>query len=191
MALTSQATELAEVRIIDVDVFADERGFFFEAYNAAKLGEVGIAATFVQDNVSFSQRGVLRGLHFQRGLGDHLGQSKFVRVLRGRVLDVVVDIRRGSPTFAQHVTVELSEANKRALWVPAGFAHGFYAYEDTLMLYKCDDIYRPEREGGIRYDDRQIGVDWPGGDKTISPRDGGLPTLDAIENLPTYIGALP
>ena len=151
-------TDIDGVVIVEPRVFRDARGYFFESYNAAEFAANGIDNVFVQDNQSMSSYGVVRGLHCQ--LGDH-AQAKLVRVLSGTVLDVAVDIRPGSPTFGKHVAVELSAENGRQLFIPRGFLHGFSVLSDTAVFaYKCDNLYHPESEFGIRYDDAEIGVDW-------------------------------
>ena len=158
-------------------LFGDPRGVFYETFSARLMHEAGIAAdlNWVQDNQSKSQPGVLRGLHFQRP--PH-AQAKLVRVAQGRVLDVVVDIRRDSPTYGQHATVELSAALGNILYVPIGFAHGFVALEeDTLFLYKCSDYYAPSSEGGLLWNDPARGIDWSVDNPLISPTDALLPTL--------------
>ncbi len=151
-------TKLDGVVIVEPRVFEDARGYFFESYNEAEFVKNGITNKFVQDNQSKSSYGVIRGLHCQ--LGEH-AQAKLVRVLQGKVLDVAVDARRGSPTFGQYVAVELSEENKRQLFIPRGFLHGFSVLSETAVFaYKCDNLYCKEAEFGIRYDDPEIGVDW-------------------------------
>ena len=164
-------TRLPEVKIIDPVVRGDERGFFVETWNARAYAEAGLDATFVQDNHSRSARGVLRGLHYQI----RQPQGKLVRVVAGRAWDVAVDIRRASPRFGQWVGVELSAANKRLLWVPPGFAHGFLALEDgTDFVYKCSDFYAPEHERSILWSDPAIGIDWPLagiGDPVVAAKD--------------------
>jgi dTDP-4-dehydrorhamnose 3,5-epimerase len=151
-------TALSEVLVVEPRVFGDDRGFFFESWNARSFAEAGIPATFVQDNHSRSARGVLRGLHYQVVQP----QGKLVRVVRGSVFDVAVDIRRSSPTFGRWVGVELSADNRRMLWVPPGFAHGFLSLEDgTEFLYKCTNFYAPDHERTILWSDPQIGIDWP------------------------------
>ena len=151
-------TEIDGVIIVEPRVFNDARGYFFESYNAAEFAANGIPNTFVQDNQSKSSYGVVRGLHCQ--LGEH-AQAKLVRVLHGTVLDVAVDIRPGSPTFGKHVAVELSAENNRQLFIPRGFLHGFSVLSDTAMFaYKCDNLYAPQSEFGIRFDDPDIGIDW-------------------------------
>lgn len=151
-------TEIDGVYIIEPRVFEDARGYFFESYNEAEFVKNGIPNRFVQDNQSKSSYGVIRGLHCQ--LGEH-SQAKLVRVLKGKVLDVAVDIRKGSPTFGKHVAVELSAENQRQLFIPRDFLHGFSVLsEEAIFAYKCDNLYCKEAEFGIRYDDPEIGIDW-------------------------------
>jgi dTDP-4-dehydrorhamnose 3,5-epimerase len=152
------ATDIAGPLIIEPRVFGDERGFFMETWNERSFREAGLDPHFVQDNHSRSQKGVLRGLHFQ----NPGAQGKLVRVARGAVFDVVVDLRRSSATFGQWIGVELSGENKRMLWVPEGFAHGFVTLsDDTDFLYKCTSPYAPEHEHTLAWDDPTVGVDWP------------------------------
>ncbi|MBR2149695.1 MAG: dTDP-4-dehydrorhamnose 3,5-epimerase [Campylobacter sp.] len=151
-------TDIDGVFIIEPTVFEDDRGYFFESYNEAEFIKNGITNRFVQDNQSKSSYGVIRGLHCQ--LGEY-SQAKLVRVLQGKVLDVTVDIRKGSPTFGKHVAVELSAENKRQLFIPRHFLHGFSVLsEDAIVAYKCDNLYCKDAEFGIRYDDPEIGIDW-------------------------------
>ncbi len=151
-------TELSGVVIVEPRVFEDARGYFFESYNEAEFIKNGIPNKFVQDNQSKSSYGVVRGLHCQLG---EFAQAKLVRVLSGRVLDVAVDIRPDSPTFGKYVAVELSDENKRQLFIPRGFLHGFSVLSETAVFaYKCDNLYAPQAEFGIRFDDPDIGVDW-------------------------------
>ena len=152
-------TEIPEVLIIEPQVFGDERGFFFESFNQKEWEEkTGLKTTFVQDNHSCSTKGVLRGLHYQT----KQPQGKLVRVTVGEVFDVAVDIRNGSPTFGKWIGERLSAENKRMLWVPPGFAHGFYVTSDVAEFqYKCTDYYAPEYERCIRWDDRELGIVWP------------------------------
>lgn len=151
-------TDIDGVFIIEPTVFEDDRGYFFESYNEAEFIKNGITNRFVQDNQSKSSYGVIRGLHCQ--LGEY-SQAKLLRVLQGKVLDVAVDIRKGSPTFGKHVAVELSAENKRQLFIPRHFLHGFSVLsEDAIVAYKCDNLYCKEAEFGIRYDDPEIGIDW-------------------------------
>ncbi len=176
-------TGLAGVIIFEPKIFRDERGCFFESFNAADFeAATGIRTRFVQDNESKSTYGVLRGLHFQRG--EH-AQSKLVRVVSGRVLDVAVDIRRGSPTFGRHVCVELTGENKRQFFVPRGFAHGFAVLSpEAVFQYKCDNLYAPEAEGAVAWDDPALGIDWglKPEEVRLSPKDSAHPRLaDAPE----------
>ncbi len=151
-------TELDGVIIVEPRVFEDARGYFFESYNEAEFIKNGIQNKFVQDNQSKSSYGVVRGLHCQLG---EFAQAKLVRVLQGRVLDVAVDIRKNSPTFGKYVAVELSDENKRQLFIPRGFLHGFSVLSETAVFaYKCDNLYAPHAEFGIRFDDPDIGIDW-------------------------------
>lgn len=152
-------THIPDVLVIEPQVHGDNRGYFVETFRADKLEEfLGYKIDFCQDNESKSSRGVLRGLHYQ--LPPH-AQTKLVRVIQGRVLDVAVDIRKGSPTFGQHVSVELSAENKKQMLVPRGFAHGFVVLEDdTIFAYKVDNYYSPECDRGIAFDDEKIGIDW-------------------------------
>jgi dTDP-4-dehydrorhamnose 3,5-epimerase len=152
-------TEIPDVVIIDPKVFGDERGYFVETFRQDKLEEfLGFKVNFIQDNESKSSYGVLRGLHYQM---NPAAQTKLVRVIKGKVLDVAVDIRKGSPTFGQHVSVELTEENKRQLFVPRGFAHGFTVLSDeAIFAYKVDNYYSPENDRGMAFDDDDIGVNW-------------------------------
>ena len=152
-------TKIEDVIIVEPAIHGDERGYFIETFRQDKLEEyLGFKVNFSQDNESKSSRGVLRGLHYQLAPA---AQTKLVRVIKGRVLDVAVDIRKGSPTFGQYVAVELSEENKRQLFVPRGFAHGFVVLEDdTVFAYKVDNYYSPENDRGVAFDDPAIGIDW-------------------------------
>jgi len=151
-------TELEGVVIIEPRVFKDDRGYFFESFSQKNFEEKVCNTEFVQDNESKSTYGVLRGLHFQK---PPYAQSKLVRVVKGKVLDVAVDIRKGSPTFGQHVTVELSEENKRQFFLPRGFAHGFAVLsEEAVFQYKCDNLYAPQCEGALAWDDPDLAIDW-------------------------------
>ena len=174
-------THIKDVFILEPQVFGDERGYFFESFNAERFfAHTGVDVHFVQDNESRSKRGVLRGLHFQRA---PYAQAKLVRVVKGRVLDVAVDIRKDSPTFGRYVAVELSGDNKRQLFIPKSFAHGYVVLEeDTIFQYKCDAYYHPAAEGGIAWDDPQIGIEWPlpEGDIILSERDKNRPLLSEL-----------
>ncbi|RFM24172.1 MAG: dTDP-4-dehydrorhamnose 3,5-epimerase [Candidatus Thermochlorobacter aerophilum] len=152
-------TPLPGLWILEPKVFEDARGWFFESYNEKVFEELGITAKFVQDNVSFSRKGVLRGLHYQLA---PMSQGKLVRVSRGEVFDVVVDIRRDSETFGKWFGLRLSEQNKKMVWIPPGFAHGFLVLSDTAEFnYKVTNFYSPEHERTLRYDDQQVGIEWP------------------------------
>lgn len=152
-------TAIEGLLIIEPTVFSDSRGYFFESYNKQRFkDETGLDIDFVQDNESMSSYGVMRGLHFQR---PPFTQSKLVRCVRGKVLDVAVDIRKGSPTYGQHVAVELTEDNHRQFFVPRGFAHGFAVLSETAIFqYKCDNFYAPQTDGGISIQDDTLGIDW-------------------------------
>lgn len=178
-------TNLPGVLIVEPKVFGDDRGFFMEIYHAARFAEAGVVDPFVQDNHSRSARGVLRGLHFQ----EPNPQGKLVRAVSGTVFDVAVDIRRGSPTFGRWVGVELSGENKRQLWVPAGFAHGFCVTSETAdVVYKCTALYDPSTDRGIRWNDPAIGIEWPGIEPLLSPKDAAAPLLADATLLPVFAG---
>ena len=152
-------TEIEGVFIIEPKVFKDSRGYFMEAWKQEEFNEHVGKTNFIQDNESKSAFGVLRGLHYQKG---SLSQAKLVRVIKGRVLDVAVDIRKSSPTFGKHVKIELSEENKRQLFIPRGFAHGFLVLsEEAIFTYKVDNPYAPQAEAGIRWDDPALAIEWP------------------------------
>jgi dTDP-4-dehydrorhamnose reductase/dTDP-4-dehydrorhamnose 3,5-epimerase len=169
-------TEIEGVVIVDLKVFGDNRGWFAETYSKEKFHQLGIDVEFIQDNHSFSaQKGVLRGLHFQQ---PPMAQTKLVRCTRGEILDVAVDIRKGSPTYKKWVAVKLTEENKRQLLVPKGFAHGFVTLTDNVEVhYKVDQYYSPENDRGIRYDDPEINVDWGVEDPILSEKDLKAPLL--------------
>lgn len=170
-------TDIEGVVIIEPKVFGDERGYFFESWSQKDFDEQVRPIKFVQDNESKSSFGVLRGLHFQKGVHS---QSKLVRVVKGRVLDVAVDIRKGSPTFGKHVACELTAANHRQFFVPRGFAHGFAVLsEEAIFQYKCDNLYAPQSEGSIIWNDPALGIDWqiPENEVILSAKDKLHPTL--------------
>jgi len=181
-------TSLPGVFLIEPNVFGDERGFFLESFHAEKFRELGIDTQFVQDNHSLSKHGTLRGLHYQL----HFPQAKLCRVTKGEVLDVVVDIRRGSPHFGKWMSAILSAQNKHQIFVPAGFAHGFFVLSDEAeFLYKCDAFYNPQDERGILWNDPQIGIDWQLSaveGVLLSGKDQENPTLFSAgdENLPIF-----
>jgi dTDP-4-dehydrorhamnose 3,5-epimerase len=168
-------TDLSGLLILKPKVFEDERGYFFETFRQDTFQRIGVAIEVVQSNISKSDRGVVRGLHFQNP--PH-AQGKLVRVLRGSVLDVAVDIRKNSPTFGKSFSIELSESNKLGLWIPAGFAHGFRTLEDdTLFYYDCTALYNPAAEGGILWNDPELGIDWGIENPTLSAKDAAAPRL--------------
>lgn len=177
-------TKLPGVVLVEPDVFEDARGYFLETYHAAKYRQGGIPGSFVQDNLSHSVRGTLRGLHYQL---PH-AQGKLVMALAGRIFDVAVDIRKGSPTFGQWVGVELSGDNKRQLYIPPGFAHGFCVLSETAdVLYKCTALYSPQDERGIIWNDPAIAIAWPVSDPLLSTKDRSYRTLAEMrEALPAY-----
>lgn len=175
---------LPEVLLLKPRIFRDERGEFRETWREAEYGKLGIPQ-FVQDNASISRRGVVRGLHFQHPMD----QGKLISVLRGRVLDVAVDVRTGSPRFGQWVSAELSDENGHQIYVPAGFAHGFMAISDGVIFsYKCTDYYAPTHEHTIRWNDTRIGVAWPDIEPIVAPKDAAARTLAEMpaDWLPTY-----
>ena len=180
-------TDIPDVVICEPTVHGDDRGYFVETFRADKLEDfLGYRINFCQDNESKSSRGVLRGLHYQLAPA---AQSKLVRVIQGRVLDVAVDIRKGSPTFGKHVAVELSAENKRQLLVPRGFAHGFVVLEDdTVFAYKVDNYYSPENDRGILFSDKALGVDWkvPHNELNLSAKDKVQPKLAETNDIFEY-----
>jgi dTDP-4-dehydrorhamnose 3,5-epimerase len=179
-------TEIQGVFIIEPKVFGDSRGYFFESFSKKEFDSKIGPVEFVQDNESKSCYGVVRGLHFQKP--PH-AQAKLVRVVKGKVLDVAVDLRKDSPTYGKHVAVELSEENHRQLFIPRGFAHGFAVLSDQAVFqYKCDDYYAPETEGAIAWDDPEIGIDWkiPEDKVILSPKDADHPELKDSTELFDY-----
>lgn len=179
-------TSIPDVAIVEPEVFGDVRGYFFESYSQRRFDEAVRPVRFVQDNESKSRYGVLRGLHFQKC---EYAQSKLVRVVAGRVLDVAVDIRRGSPTFGKYVAVELTAENRRQLFIPRGFAHGFSVLsEEAVFQYKCDNPYAPQAEGAVAWDDPDIGIDWrlPAEAILLSAKDAANPRLRDAADLFDY-----
>ena len=175
-------TEIPGLQLFEPNVFEDSRGYFFESYNEKVFREAGIDFRWVQDNQSSSSYGVIRGLHYQL---PPYAQSKLVRVLRGKILDGVVDIRKGSPTFGKTYCKVLSAKNKRQLFIPIGFAHGFSVLsKEAEVLYKCDNYYNKESEAGIIYNDAELSIDWriPGRDAIVSEKDKMLPSLAQCNN---------
>jgi len=170
-------TKIKGLLIIEPDCYGDHRGWFMESYNSAKFEEFGITTLFVQDNHSYSaKKGTLRGLHFQN---KPMAQTKLVRCTRGEILDVAVDIRQGSPTYKQWVSVVLSAENRKQFYIPQGFAHGFLTLSDDVEIqYKVDNIYSKEHDRGIRFDDPALGVEWGGNDFILSDKDANCPNLE-------------
>ena len=174
-------TDFPGLKIIEPKVFGDSRGYFFESYNEKDMADAGIQTVFRQDNQSFSKYGVIRGLHFQQN--PH-SQTKLIRVLEGMIYDVVLDLRKGSPAFGKWFGLELSAENRRQLYIPQGFAHGFSVLsEQTIIFYKCDHFYNPQSEGGVLFNDPALGIDWKVdvGKATVSDKDKILPTFDRVE----------
>jgi dTDP-4-dehydrorhamnose 3,5-epimerase len=185
MPLKQKETSLPGVVIIEVDIFTDTRGFFFEAYHQKKYADIGLDQVFVQDNLSHSRLGTLRGLHYQL---KH-AQAKLIYVVSGEIFDVAVDVRRGSPTFGQWTGVYLSQENRQQIFVPRGFAHGFCVLSNTAdIVYKCTDLYVPDDEHGVYYADPQIGIQWPEKTPILSEKDSKYPNLNEIPevHLPVY-----
>jgi dTDP-4-dehydrorhamnose 3,5-epimerase len=175
-------TPIEGLLIIEPRVFNDDRGYFYESYNKTKFSEIGIDTDFVQDNQSFSQKGAIRGLH---GQANPFAQSKLVRVIRGRVLDVAVDIRINSPTYGEYVSIELSDENKLQFWIPAGFLHGFSTLEDnTIFTYKVNNYYDKASEIGVLWNDPTLAIDWgiSPSEALLSPKDEILPTFDSFKS---------
>ncbi|MEA1923031.1 MAG: dTDP-4-dehydrorhamnose 3,5-epimerase [Pseudomonadota bacterium] len=181
-------TDIDGVSLIKPDIFRDNRGFFMETFNHVKYSEGGVPYNFVQDNMSYSGRGTVRGLHYQL----KQPQGKLVFVLKGEIFDVAVDIRRGSPTFGRWLGYNLSESNRHQLFVPPGLAHGFMVLSETAeVYYKCTDLYSHGDEYGLLWNDPGIGIKWPGQEVVLSEKDTSLPTLAAInqEHLPLWSGS--
>ena len=172
-------TSIKDLLVIRPDVFKDERGYFFESYNKERLAKEGLTMNFVQDNESKSAKGVLRGLHFQK---PPYAQGKLVRVVKGSVMDVAVDLRKGSPTYGKWESVVLSEDNKLQFWIPEGFAHGFVTLEDeTVFNYKCTNIYNKESEGSLLWNDPDINIDWNIENPILSEKDKVSPLFKNFE----------
>jgi dTDP-4-dehydrorhamnose 3,5-epimerase len=166
--------------LIAPKVFEDERGYFFESFHIEKYASAGIPLNFVQDNESKSSKGVLRGLHFQNPPFD---QGKLVRVVKGKVLDVAVDIRKNSPTYGKHISVELSDENKLQLWIPPGFAHGFLSLcDETIFIYKCTNVYNKESEDGILWNDEDLKINWGIENPIVSDKDLILQSFKALNS---------
>ncbi len=185
MGIRVMHTELDGVLIIEPDMFHDERGFFLETYHQARYAEHGIACTFVQDNHSQSRYGVLRGLHYQSLAAP---MAKLVRCSSGTILDVVVDLRVGAPSFGRWLTVELSATNARQLFVPVGFAHGFVTHSEVAEIqYKCSGYYTPTAEGAVRWDDPELGVVWAVSNPIVSARDQAAQSFAAYRTHPAFV----
>lgn len=183
---TIHETPLQDAVVLEPRVFGDDRGWFIESYSTQKFHEAGITEEFVQDNHSRSQAGVLRGIHFQT---DPMAQGKLVRCTAGRLWDVAVDLRQGSPTYGQWHGVELSAENKLMFWIPAGFGHAFYSLEECEMQYKCTNLYSPEHDGGLIWNDPEIGIEWPfEGEPLLSEKDAALKPLADTDINFTYQG---
>lgn len=185
--MTTTDIGLPGVLLLEPRVFADARGAFFEAYRADTYARLGVPMTFVQDNVSVSRRGVLRGLHFQHPRG----QAKLIQAIRGEVFDVAVDVRVGSPTFGRAAWSTLSETNRHQLFIPPGFAHGFVVTSDeAVVAYKCSEYYAPESEHSLRWDDPALGIPWPLDRPIVSPKDAVARMLAdfSLDALPPYDG---
>lgn len=172
---TFHKTKIDGVFVIEPQIFGDERGFFMETYKESDFKNAGLDYNFIQDNHSKSRKGVLRGLHYQL----HYPQAKLVRVIQGEVFDVAVDLRKNSPTYGQWVGVILSAENKKMFMIPRGFAHGFVVLSETAeFVYKCDELYHPEDEGGIMWNDPEVGIEWPyKGEPLLSEKDKKHPSL--------------
>jgi len=183
--MKAEKTAFQTAWIIKPEAFHDQRGYFMETYHKDKYKQLGLKTHFVQDNLSYSVRGTLRGLHYQHPRG----QAKLVQVIKGEIFDVILDIRRGSPTFGQWMGASLSDENKRQFYVPEGFAHGFCVLSDTALVhYKCSDFYAQESEGGILWRDPGMGIEWPIPDPLLSEKDRSFPCLRdvPISRLPVY-----
>lgn len=179
-------TRIEGLLLIQPDVYRDDRGYFFEQYNRSKYQQIGVTDPFVQDNCSYSRKGTVRGLHYQVGAG---AQGKLTSVLYGRVLDIAVDVRFGSPTFGQHVAVELSRENALQFWIPPGFAHGFSVLSDEVVFsYKCSSVYSKDDERSVLFSDPDLGIDWQVTDPIVSEKDLAAPRLHEIGRDYVYEG---
>jgi len=173
-----EKSKIHEIRIIAPQIHEDDRGYFFESYNANNFKKLGLPIKFLQDNQAFSKKNTLRGLHYQL----KYPQDKLVRVVQGEVFDVAVDIRQGSPTFGKYRTVQLSDKNNKIMYIPAGFAHGYVVLSETAIFqYKCTEFYHPEDEFGLLWSDKDLNIDWPIKDPILSKKDKRLLTLEAID----------
>lgn len=179
--MTFEPSRINDVILIKPRVFEDERGFFTETYRENRFRDAGIDKKFVQDNLSLSKKNTLRGLHYQY----KNPQAKLVMVTQGEILDIAVDLRKNSPTYGEYVTERLSHTNKHMLYIPEGFAHGFFVLsESATFLYKSSDYYNPEGERGIRWNDPDVNIRWPEGEPVLSDKDKALPFLNDVKDLP-------
>ena len=183
MSMNVIETAIPGVLVIELGVFRDHRGYLFESWSRDRYREAGLLDPFVQDNVSFSTKGVLRGLHYQ----EPNAQGKLLSVLDGEIFDVAVDIRQGSPTFGKHVAMILSRENRRQFYVPPGFAHGFVVLSDRAFVsYKCTDFYQPKHERSVRWDDPELAIPWPVADPILNGKDREAPLLRDVRDWPTF-----
>ncbi len=179
MPFTFQSTKIKDVILVEPRSFNDDRGFFYENYKKSDFLKNGIVYDFVQDNTSKSEKGVIRGMHFQAPPHE---QGKLVRAVQGEILDVAIDIRIGSPTYGKWVSEVLTSENKRMLWVPPGFAHGFLTLTEAVVHYKVTNEYNKDSEGGVMWNDRELGIDWPLGNPSLSPKDTEWPSFDGLQS---------
>lgn len=177
-------TELSGLKIVEIDIYNDDRGFFCERFNEEKFKNAGLPTNFIQDNHSKSKAGVIRGLHYQK----NPDQAKLVGCIAGNILDVAVDIRKNSPTFGKYFATELSDNNGKMLYIPAGFAHGFsvLSNEGADVIYKVDGLYNPDGEGGIRFNDPDLDIDWKVNDPIVSQRDSGMQSFNEYKQNPKF-----
>lgn len=180
MVFQFEKMTIPDVIIIKPQILNDERGYFFEEYQQAEFAKNGVRDNFVQDNRSFSKKNVLRGLHFQR---EPMAQAKLLRVSKGRIFDVAVDIRKNSESYGKHISVVLSEENKYILYIPKGFAHGFLAIEDSELLYKTSNFYSREHDSSILWNDPKLDINWPIKDPITSKKDREAPKLESLTNI--------
>ncbi len=174
-----EKSEIPEIKIITPKIYEDDRGYFFETYNENNFKKLGLPTKFLQDNQAFSKKGTLRGLHYQL----RFPQGKLVRVAKGEVFDIAIDIRQGSPTFGKYEGVHLSDKNNKIMYIPEGFAHGYAVLsESAIFQYKCTEIYHPEDEYGVLWNDNDLNIDWPVHNPNLSQKDKNLPTMKSIDN---------
>ena len=171
-------SKIPEIKIITPQIHEDDRGYFFESYNANNFKKLGLPTKFLQDNQAFSKKNTLRGLHYQL----KYPQGKLVRVIKGEIFDIAVDIRRGSPTFGKYEGVHLSDKNNKIMYIPEGFAHGYAVLsESAIFQYKCTELYRPEDEFGVLWNDKDLNINWPITNPNLSQKDQNLPTMQSID----------